>query len=148
MTEFIRQQWCLAAVAGAVSTVRMCLKVNKENLRAYNIWQETKNCYKIVRKYFNHIEPKIEIYHKKTIKISIELKNYWNGSNEFSEYTKYKMHAEPLTLPAGEAAASSRGHSITHKVFIWPYLWYLFLVYARIWNMCRTRLLYQPAQLC
>ena len=51
-------------------------------------------------------------------KISTTLKNDQNGSNEFSKYTKYKMHAEPLTLPAGEATASSRGHSITHKVFI------------------------------
>ena len=71
-----------------------------------------------MQKYFSHIEPKTEIYHKKMIKISIELKNNLNGSNQFSEYTKYKMEAEPLTLPAGEAAASSRGHSITHKVFI------------------------------
>ena len=52
------------------------------------------------------------------MKISIKLKKYHNGSNKFSKYTKYKMHVEPLTMPAGEAAASSRGHSITHKVFI------------------------------
>ena len=51
-------------------------------------------------------------------KISTTLKKYQNGSNKFSKYTKYKMHTEPQTMPAGEAAASSRGHSITHKVFI------------------------------
>ena len=52
------------------------------------------------------------------MKISITLKKYHNGSNKFSKYTKYKMHAKPLTLLAGEATASSRGHSITHKVII------------------------------
>ena len=51
---------------------------------------------------------------------------------KYAKYTKYKVHAEPLTLPAGEATASSRGHSITQKLFICPYLWYLLLVYARI----------------
>ena len=37
---------------------------------------------------------------------------------EYAKYTKYEKLPQPLILPAGEAAASSRGHSITHKVFI------------------------------
>ena len=80
--------------------------------------------------------------------MSSKLKKYGNGSNEFSKHTKYKMHGWGTLMSATEAATSSRGHSIIHKVFIWPYLPYLLLVYARILKMCRTRLLFQPAQLC
>ena len=93
-----------------------------------------------------------DIYSRLTImqlsKKNVAVKKYWNGSNKFSKYTKYKMHGWCTLMTATEAATSSRGHSITQKVFIWLYLWYLLLVFARIWKMCWTRLMYQPALVC
>ena len=63
-----------------------------EYRRRENETSEDLDCHKLVPTYFSYIWPKLELYHKKRMKMSSKLKKYWNGFKKYSKYSKYKMH--------------------------------------------------------